>query len=301
MSTTELIDRIKEELLTCTICLEEYDNEAHRPLLLQCRHIVCDSCVQRLVQGSEIMCPADRTKFRIPVNGVRDIDVDETTKDINNFVRRSGTLPIDAIKDKFLKCLKCRSSYDEAEHVPLSLPCQHPLCFSCVASGRVHCPVDGNSWTVLRSELPKNNTLRELRGLLSNISHQQVPSQSIRTNSHRGTRQQQRAHQTRQPSWSEDIRNFDLDESVSRLDRIHETHRRGNHMVNIHWQPEYAGRGSPQPFHLPAISNNLNRISQDATYNMGDVMRNIERGVQAALRGTNIVVQQIQRMAQYRD
>ncbi|KAK3603713.1 hypothetical protein CHS0354_023326 [Potamilus streckersoni] len=306
MATTRLTDRIREDLLTCTICVEEYDSRAHRPLLLPCRHIVCASCVQSLVQGTDINCPVDRKKFRVPNNGLRCYSVDKTTLDIKNFIRRSGTPTSDTIKDKLLKCLKCRSNYDEAEHVPLSLPCQHPLCSSCVESERVHCPIDGKSYMVPQSGFPRDNTLRQLNEILGRISHTQgysrpVSSQSIATNRPTGIHQRQRAIYRQRPSWEDNIRDFDLEESIIRFDLMDDTPPRGNHMVNVHWQPEYNRRGSPQPFYLPIISNNINQVSLNMAFNMVDVMRDIERGMQAALRGADIAVRQIQRMTQYRE
>ena len=42
-----------QELITCSICLEVYNN----PQSLKCRHVYCHDCIQQLTQHSLIQCP----------------------------------------------------------------------------------------------------------------------------------------------------------------------------------------------------------------------------------------------------
>ena len=42
-----------QELITCSVCLEIYNN----PQSLKCRHVYCHDCIQQLRQGSQVQCP----------------------------------------------------------------------------------------------------------------------------------------------------------------------------------------------------------------------------------------------------
>ena len=42
-----------QEFITCSICLEVYNN----PKSLTCRHVYCHDCIQQLKQGSQVQCP----------------------------------------------------------------------------------------------------------------------------------------------------------------------------------------------------------------------------------------------------
>nr|CAH0111625.1 unnamed protein product [Daphnia galeata] len=46
-----------EELVTCQICLYEYDRETRKPKFLQCAHTICLLCFQAARQQDTITCP----------------------------------------------------------------------------------------------------------------------------------------------------------------------------------------------------------------------------------------------------
>ncbi len=35
-----------EDLWTCSVCLENFDNEVHKPKFLSCHHTLCLNCVK---------------------------------------------------------------------------------------------------------------------------------------------------------------------------------------------------------------------------------------------------------------
>ena len=57
-----------EDLLTCGVCLEEYQNSGpHIPRLIPCTHTFCEWCVIQLLGGSgTLKCPGCKAKHVAP-------------------------------------------------------------------------------------------------------------------------------------------------------------------------------------------------------------------------------------------
>ena len=57
-----------EDLLTCGVCLEEYQNSGpHIPRLLPCTHTVCEWClIQLLGRGETLKCPECKERHAAP-------------------------------------------------------------------------------------------------------------------------------------------------------------------------------------------------------------------------------------------
>ena len=70
MATASLVTT---DLTTCPICLEQFDN----PKSLPCLHAFCLKCLQDCfkenVPEDEVQCPMCRKKFRIPADGLGDL------------------------------------------------------------------------------------------------------------------------------------------------------------------------------------------------------------------------------------
>lgn len=47
---------------TCPICIEEYDIQQRIPLVLQCGHTFCSSCLQQAAVGGQVACALDRER-----------------------------------------------------------------------------------------------------------------------------------------------------------------------------------------------------------------------------------------------
>jgi hypothetical protein len=51
-----------EDVLTCNICFERYDEDARVPLILKCGHTVCKECAKQLAcEFLDKKCPFDKT------------------------------------------------------------------------------------------------------------------------------------------------------------------------------------------------------------------------------------------------
>ena len=48
------------KFLECVVCMEQFDLEERRPLVLPCGHSVCKACCIKLLENKEITCPIDR-------------------------------------------------------------------------------------------------------------------------------------------------------------------------------------------------------------------------------------------------
>ena len=60
------------DLLSCGICAEPYDNNAHQAKFLSCHHTFCVGCITKLkaARRVRIQCPICRSFTRVPENGI---------------------------------------------------------------------------------------------------------------------------------------------------------------------------------------------------------------------------------------
>lgn len=76
----------------CLICLDQYDDEERKPIILPCGHILCTACVRIMAQKrgyKSIKCPVDREKHDFRQASIPE-ENDETystttTSTVNNF------------------------------------------------------------------------------------------------------------------------------------------------------------------------------------------------------------------------
>lgn len=63
-----------EEILTCSICIEIYNDTERKPLFLLCGHTFCAKCLRLVFQKPNLVCPLDKKihKFdsfdKVPTN-----------------------------------------------------------------------------------------------------------------------------------------------------------------------------------------------------------------------------------------
>ncbi|XP_063429834.1 uncharacterized protein LOC134712323 isoform X2 [Mytilus trossulus] len=73
----------------CLICLEQYDDEERKPIILPCGHILCTACVRIMAHKrryKSIKCPVDREKHDIRQTEESDETYSATTTSaVNNF------------------------------------------------------------------------------------------------------------------------------------------------------------------------------------------------------------------------
>ena len=61
------------DILSCSVCFEDFNTNNHQPKGFPCQHTVCQSCVSGLIQTSQdvtIDCPLCRKRIPIPSDGV---------------------------------------------------------------------------------------------------------------------------------------------------------------------------------------------------------------------------------------
>ena len=103
-SATEQALRKLEDQLTCGICLDSYTE----PKLLQCFHVFCKQCLERLVvhdhQGLSVQCPSCRRSTLLPPTGVLGL---QTAFYLNNLFEVRDTL--EKVKEpQNTQCEKCK-------------------------------------------------------------------------------------------------------------------------------------------------------------------------------------------------
>ena len=63
-----------EELLTCKVCMERYNDADKKPLFLTCGHTFCSRCLRLIFKRAALKCPLDKqtskyeTFVSIPTN-----------------------------------------------------------------------------------------------------------------------------------------------------------------------------------------------------------------------------------------
>ena len=108
-TVTEQALKKLEDQLTCGICLVSYTE----PKLLQCFHVYCKQCLERLVvhdnQGLSLHCPSCRRSTLLPPIGVSDL---QTAFYLNNLFEVRDTLEKvkEPQKTQCEKCKKCVAS-----------------------------------------------------------------------------------------------------------------------------------------------------------------------------------------------
>ena len=61
-----------QDIVCCSICMEQFDNERHVPNILPCEHTFCKSCINSMAKGyipGDFSCPICRTPHRVPNHG----------------------------------------------------------------------------------------------------------------------------------------------------------------------------------------------------------------------------------------
>ncbi|XP_060081552.1 E3 ubiquitin-protein ligase TRIM45-like [Ylistrum balloti] len=93
----------------------------------------------------------------------------------------SMTMGVDQLKEKFLRCHNCRTSYDSDDKHPRLLPCLHTLCFKCVkdkvADKKIMCPkckVEHKTSSTDMKEFPRDDTREDLMDF---VRVQEAPSE----------------------------------------------------------------------------------------------------------------------------
>lgn len=95
MASENILDRIKEDHLTCTICFQTF----LKPKALPCLHTFCEGCLQDYVSGRNFDadgafdCPICRARVQIPSEGIRGFPDNHLLKSLSHTVSPSIRRP----------------------------------------------------------------------------------------------------------------------------------------------------------------------------------------------------------------
>lgn len=107
-----------EELLTCKICMERYDDADKKPLFVPCGHTFCAKCLRFIYKHPHLKCPLDKKSHEfknfalIPTNfSILNYLASQSQQDVR-FVKRCQLHPKEAMKffcedEQALMCQDC--------------------------------------------------------------------------------------------------------------------------------------------------------------------------------------------------
>ncbi|XP_077978715.1 tripartite motif-containing protein 2-like [Glandiceps talaboti] len=115
-----LKETISEDLLQCSICLEEFQE----PRCLPCHHTFCKECLQNLVKDLQsIDCPLCKQTFKLPKGGVTNLPSDHNIEQLNDIVVGNKSTP-------GMACQICQEGTTNAYGV--CVECRKNICMQCI-------------------------------------------------------------------------------------------------------------------------------------------------------------------------
>ncbi|XP_070546614.1 tripartite motif-containing protein 2-like [Ptychodera flava] len=124
-SERKVLEEIGEDLLCCTICLEQFDS----PKILPCLHTFCEQCLVTLIEKSgSLICPECREPCKVPDGGAPAIKSNFFMKNLIEIFRQR----LKSMKGGEIKCEACQEN--TATH--RCVECKHYLCNICVKAHR---------------------------------------------------------------------------------------------------------------------------------------------------------------------
>ena len=117
-----------QELITCSICLEVFNN----PMSLKCRHIYCHDCIQQLRQGLHVHCPDCRKtcsihdiekdfrtqtlvdEYSLKSNRQKGVSCASGSKRVCDICKEPGKVVICKACDEYL-CSDCDTTHRDSE------------------------------------------------------------------------------------------------------------------------------------------------------------------------------------------
>ena len=161
MASLQLNVIAPDELHTCCICLEPYDENTHQAKFLTCHHTFCSYCLDKLsqkeVNSNVILCPNCRAHTELSTNGVGGLQTNFYITSFQEFSRNTETR---TASKKFQDC--------PHNNQPISyfcMTCGISVCHVCTTED--HTAMNGHS--VVRTSKSETLYLQEL-----NISHKSL-------------------------------------------------------------------------------------------------------------------------------
>ncbi len=144
-----LVEKLKNEQLNCSICLETYTD----PKILQCFHVYCQKCLDKLVskdrQGQlSLICPTCRQVTQVPANGTVDLHAAFQTNRLLESVdehekakarRESVDSKAEGLSLNMAKSITSCSEHDGRELELFCETCEKLICCVCaIKDGKHH-------------------------------------------------------------------------------------------------------------------------------------------------------------------
>ena len=119
------------QMLSCVVCMEDYDEDGHIPRLLPCTHTLCENCVKQLIRNQRLECPECRAKH--------DEKNEEKSFPQNKYLlvqirkKKTDTKEDQPVLDQ------CKKHGKELVLYCLEEVCQTPICVSCLKADHKRC------------------------------------------------------------------------------------------------------------------------------------------------------------------
>lgn len=136
------------EALECSVCLQHYNEEERCPLLLNCGHTFCGTCLLGMLKVDCIRCPQDRKDTAV-MDGLKSLTKNYTLLDL----LRSGFSGV--MEEHVTYCDVC----DDEQHVAQSY---------CVDCGQAMCEIVSKSHTKVRAS--KNHKILPVSHMQQDVS-----------------------------------------------------------------------------------------------------------------------------------
>ncbi|XP_077985238.1 E3 ubiquitin-protein ligase TRIM45-like [Glandiceps talaboti] len=161
-SSDKFLEKVDDELVTCTICMERYD----KPKILPCLHTFCLKCLQDYVEKQGVLnCPTCTAPCRIPTRGLSELKANFFMNSLIDLVVERRKLLAAANNEK---CELC-------EERDISHVCQNCSVFICGVCAKSH----------IKSKAARSHTVTtidEHRDLIT--SRQSVAEQTVNCSVH---------------------------------------------------------------------------------------------------------------------
>ena len=125
MATSKLTNDLLD-CVSCSVCMEHYDNNTHVPQILPCQHTFCKDCLDSLVSWdrlhAEVPCPVCRREHRVPSTG---------------FTTNRAVLDmVDSLKKNTRSSVLACADHPDRECVLICTNCLVGLCAKCMKALR---------------------------------------------------------------------------------------------------------------------------------------------------------------------
>lgn len=99
--------QLTEDLLTCQICMFEYNQDKLIPRLLECHHTFCELCLTSILRAGSIACPTCRIQSR--VSSCKELQTNFYVQQFQAFISSSNTCKKHGFQRLSFYCYTCKA------------------------------------------------------------------------------------------------------------------------------------------------------------------------------------------------